>query len=213
MNVKSNYVEVKPRRPWMECPQLPDDSDNDPGLAFIYNLDQLIVTEQRDGLHDIIGNEGIAYTIFNSVGQKVFLAVLNKKFRNFNIKIFNNYGNEVINVEKPFTWWTNKVLVWAPPGNFVGSVQERSKCILNKYTVRNQVGTKILKIRSEGFGRYVYKVYLVSTRYAIGVVREQSPAGYIRKTKNFGVSFPAEMNVYDKAVLLGACFLIGLYKY
>lgn len=212
MKVQSSRVEVKTSRPWMECPQLPDDSVATPGLAFIYNLDELIVTEQRDDLHDIIGNKGIAYTIFNSTGQKVFLAVLNKKIRYFNIKIFNNYGNEVINVQRPFTWWRAKALVWAPPGHFVGSVHEQSKCLLNKYTVRNQEGTKLLKICSEG-GRYEYKVYLVSTRYAIGVVREQCPSGDILNTKNFGISFPAEMNVYDKAVLLGACFLIGFYKY
>ncbi|KAF9414838.1 hypothetical protein HW555_007371 [Spodoptera exigua] len=212
MKIQSSHDEVKINRPWMECPQLPDDCIDNPGLAFIYHLDELIVTEERDDLHDIIGSNGIAYTIFNSVGQKVFLAVLKKNFRNFNIKIFNNYGNEVINVEKPFTWWTKKVLVWAPPGNFVGSVHERSKCF-SSYTVKNREGTKVLKIRSARVGRYVYKIYLVLEGHAIGIVSQQFPSAEILNTKNFGISFPAELNVNDKAVLLGACFLIGFYKY
>uniref|UniRef100_A0A2A4K9I7 Phospholipid scramblase n=1 Tax=Heliothis virescens TaxID=7102 RepID=A0A2A4K9I7_HELVI len=196
--------------PWMTCPNIPGETI--PGLAFIYPLDQLIVAEKRDALHDIIGTSGIAYTIFNSGGEKVFLAVLNKRFQAFNVKIFNNYGNEVINVEKPFKKFPSKVLVWAPPGNYVGSVQKCLTCV-DSYSVKNHTGNKVLKIRAESMFHYAYKVFLVYGGRAIGVVQDKFPLATLLDVKNFGVTFPAEFDVQDKAVLLGASFLIAYLKY
>ncbi|XP_047037434.1 phospholipid scramblase 2-like [Helicoverpa zea] len=207
-NIQKN--EVEDITPWMTCPNVPDETI--PGLAFVYPLDQLIIAEKRDVLHDLIGTSGIAYTIFNRGGQKVFLAVLTKRFQAFNVKIFNNYGNEVINVEKPFKIFANKVLVWAPPGNFVGSVQKCLSCI-DTYSVKNQVGKKVLKIRAEGMFHYAYKVFLVYGNRSIGVVQDKLPTTMVFDVKNFGVTFPPELDVKDKTVLLGASFLIACSKY
>ncbi|KAJ8705367.1 hypothetical protein PYW07_011194 [Mythimna separata] len=189
---------------WMQCPAIKQ--DHIPGLAYIYPLDQLIVAQKRDTLHDVIGPGGIAYTIFNSNGQKVFLAVLKKKFRQFNVKIFNNYGNEVINVKRPFSLSAKQVLVWAPPGKFLGSVQERRRCI-STYIVKDESGKKVLKISAVGFCRNVYKVSVESCGgREVGKMHAGFP---VVNVKNFGVTFPQESDVKEKAVLLGACFLIG----
>ncbi|KAJ8707522.1 hypothetical protein PYW08_010774 [Mythimna loreyi] len=190
---------------WMQCPAI--DPDHIPGLAFVYPLDQLIVAKKRDSLHNIIGSTGVAYTIFNSGGQKVFLAVLKKKFRQFDVRIFNNYGNEVINVKRPFSWCAKQVLVWAPPGKFLGSVHEERKCI-STYIVKDERGKDLFQIRAAGICRYVYKVSFVP---CIGREFGKMHSGFpvVNVKKNFGVTFPRESNVTDKAVLLGACFLIG----
>ena len=138
--------------------------------------------------------------------------VLEKGFRKFYVKIFNNYGNEVIHVKRPYQFCANRVLVWAPPGNFVGSVKELKFCH-NTYIVKNQTGKSVLKIIAEGIFQFVYKIYMVYGGRAIGIVKKQWELAAVVNVKNFGVSFPAELDFRDKAVLLGALFLIGYLKY
>ncbi|CAH0599198.1 unnamed protein product [Chrysodeixis includens] len=189
---------------WMECPQVETDL---PTLAFFYPLDELIVAERRDVLHDIIGLTGVGYTVFNNKGQKVFLAVLEKHFKKFDIKIFNHYGNEVVHVKRPFHFCTKKVLVWSPPGNFVGSVKE-VKTRWKTYIVKDRVDKDILKIVPAGIFNYMYNIQLVYDGTVAGVIRKQSDVVPL-DVKHFAVSFPIELDVRDKAVLLGACFMVG----
>lgn len=188
----------------MQCPATGQE-DIIPGLAFINPLNQLIVAKRRDNLHDIIGRTGVAYTVFNREGQKVFLGVLTKRFRQFDVRIFNNYGNEVINVKRPFHFCAKEVLVWAPPGHFLGSVRGRPGCS-NTYIARDENGKKVWKIRSVNLCKDVYNVYVISYGESpIAVLKNQIPEV---DEKNIGVSFPKEINVKEKAVLLGACFLV-----
>lgn len=188
---------------WMQCPSV--EHDTIPGLAYIDPLDRLIVAKIRDNLHDIIGKSGIAYTIYNNKGQKVFIAVLTKKFREFNVRIFNNYGNEVINVKRPFSWCAKHVLVCAPPGQLVGSVHEQRKCI-GTYIVRDESGKDIYKIHAEGLWRYDKLSLVTCCGRDVGEMRYGSP---VFNVTNFGVTFPQDTDIKAKAVLLGACFLIG----
>lgn len=193
----------------MPCPS--DVDETFPGLAYIYPLDELIVAEARDALHDVIGDQApISYTIFNNQGQKVFVAVRRKKWKRFTIKIYNHYGNEVIEVIRPFHLCWNRVLVWAPPGHFAGSVEQ----LCNKFRVKNESGREVLFIRkSQGIFGLVYNIRYVCGVEPIGVVRKQCSAADALNVTNYGVTFPVQLDVQDKAVLLGACFLIGCLKY
>ncbi|XP_075987387.1 phospholipid scramblase 1-like [Anticarsia gemmatalis] len=197
---------VTKRAKWMQCPNVETEY---PGLAYIYPLGELIVAKTRDAHHDVLGDQAKnSYTIFNNQGQKVFVAVRDKTWKKFTLKIYNNYGNEVIEVKRPFRLCLSQVLVWAPPGHFAGSV-EQDGC--NKFTVKNQNGRSVLKIRSSSV-RFAYDIRYVCGIEAIGVIRKPWPDQTLA-VKNFGVSFPMELDVRDKAVLLGACFLIGCLKY
>ncbi|CAB3255113.1 unnamed protein product [Arctia plantaginis] len=191
----------------MTCPNVDTEY---PGLAYLCPLDEIIVTQARDALHDIIGDRArISYTIFNNRGQKIFIAVRIKGCRKFTIKVYNIYGNEVIEVRRPFALCVNRVLVWAPPGNFVGSVKQ----LCNKYAVTNDSGVKVLNIRIQRPLKLIYNIRYVCGVEPIGVIKQHWDLPQVGGVKNFGVSFPVQLNVQDKAVLLGACFLIGCLKY
>ncbi|KAJ0171177.1 hypothetical protein K1T71_013376 [Dendrolimus kikuchii] len=191
---------------WMPCPQNEIDL---PGLAYFSPLDELIIARKKDALHDVIGKKGTGYTIFNKNGQKVFLAVQEQRCKKFDLKIFNIYGNEVIEVKKPFKCCFNSVLVWAPPGNFVGSVKQVKSC-KNTFIVKNNVGEIVLKLKANGLFHFVYQIMLADEK--IGTVNKWRNAE-VGNVKQFGITFPVDLNVTDKAVLLGACFLIGFLKY
>lgn len=191
---------------WMSCPKIDTEL---PGLAYICPLNELIIAKKLDALHKVIGKKGVGYTIFNNEGQKIFLAVREKSCRRFQVKIFNFYGNEVIEIKKP-NHCLNKVLVWAPPGNFVGYVKQIRTCA-NTFLVKNSSKEVIVKIKAQCFLGCVYDV--LSGDELVGNIKKQWNVKALLNYDNFGVSFPVEMNMCDKAVLLGACFLIGYLKY
>lgn len=191
---------------WMSCPE---ESTEFPGLAYLHPLDELIVAEVRENLHNIINSSGKGYTIFNKDGEKVFLAIEQSRHKKFDLKIFNFYGNEVIQVKKPYKLCLNRVLVWAPPGHYIGSVEQNILC--KNFLVKNRMGKSVLKIKSRGLVQYVFDI--ITKEEKIGEIKDQWVLSEVLDVNHFGVSFPRDMGVGDKALLLGGCFLIGCLKY
>lgn len=201
---------AKNKEKWMTCPP---DLIEYPGLAYFCHLNELIISKKLDELHECFGKIDIGYTIYNRNGEKVFLAVRYHHDRTILIKIFNHYGNEVINIKisKPSAWLCNKALVWAPPENYVGSVGQRptikDKCTFaDKFLVKNSHNKILLDIIANGANNFAYSLNTCGEE--VGVIMEKWGGG-----DNFGVSFPEDLVVEDKAVVLGACFLIGCLKY
>ncbi|XP_034836903.1 phospholipid scramblase 1-like [Maniola hyperantus] len=196
MSMKNTTINGVKREEWMPCPKVHVDY---PGLAYLYSLDEFILVKKTDKLHDLIGlrSKDTSYTIINNQGQKVFLAVQKGKNK-FEIRIYNVYGNELIIVNKPYSWCLNKALIWAPPGNFVGSVQETKSC-LKTYIVKNHLGEKVLKlIKARGFTK----------DEAYNVFSQNEVVGLVTTRWRNAVYFPIEMDIPIKCILLGACFLI-----
>ncbi|XP_045539795.1 phospholipid scramblase 2-like [Papilio machaon] len=187
---------------WMPCPLVEREY---PGLTYIYALDKIIVTNKLDALHEVIGVNGNCYTIYNNQKQKIFLAVQETPERKYIIKIFNKYGNEVIQVKKHGGFCVNRVLVFAPPGNFVGSVEKLLTC-LNAFRVKNHTGEVFLQVKPRH--RSCSKYDILSNNNTIGLMTKNDDC---TKSENQSISatFPVEMEIGQKAVLIGACFLIG----
>lgn len=138
------------------------------------------------------------------------MAIQKKRCKECRIKIFNHYGNEVIQIERPFKLFKNRFLVWAPPGNFLGVVKEQPACV-NTYTIQNWYGLIILQIKAQGLFKLDYDV--LSYQRVVGRLANNWTSTADVGVKKFGTSFPLNMNVLDKAVLVGACFIIGCLKY
>ncbi|PSN41099.1 Phospholipid scramblase 1 [Blattella germanica] len=117
------------------------------------------------------------YTVKNSVGQKVYYAVEDSDcltrnccgpIRPFDMKILDNYKNEVIHLNRPLACDS----CWFP-------------CCLQ--VLSRDGGTQVGKISKQWSG----------------LLREAfTDADY------FGITFPMDLDVKMKAVMLGACFLI-----
>lgn len=194
-------------RKWMTCPR---NSFVYPGLAFLVPLDQIVVVEELDALHQIIEKQPLGYTICNNAGEKVFIAVKKKKHKKYAIRIYNLYGNQVIELKKPFALCFDTVLVWAPPGNFIGSVVTRRGCSSRTFTVKNSDGKAVLKINSTQ--RTTYNIYSINTNQVIGLVMKNWQLPNIIEDNNVTAHFPATMDVNEKVAILGACFMLDALK-
>ncbi|CAN7996263.1 unnamed protein product [Ixodes pacificus] len=106
--------------------------------------------------------------------------------------------------------------VSAPPGRPIGWVVQEWSILTPQFRVENAAGECVLRI--EGpictmsiCGDVEFKVLSKDGSVEVGKISKQW-AGLLKEaftdTDNFGISFPMDLDVHMKAVLLGALFLI-----
>ncbi|XP_053565982.1 phospholipid scramblase 2 [Bombina bombina] len=216
---------------WMPVPETIPNCP--PGLEYLSQIDQLLVHQQVELLEALTGFEtNNKYEIKNSMGQKVYFAAeendcCNRNFcgsaRSFAITIVDNTGREIIRLHRPlrcssccFPCCLQKLEVEAPPGNPIGYVVQNWHPCLPKFTIQNEKGENVLKIR----GPCIPCSCCSDVNFEIKTLDETSVVGKISKqwtglikesftdADNFGVQFPMDLDVKIKAVVLGALFLI-----
>ncbi|XP_065203424.1 phospholipid scramblase 1 [Planococcus citri] len=217
---------------WMALPaQVPVNVPS--GLQYLTTIDQLMVKQKVELLEAFIGFEtNNKYTIKNNQGQKVFYAVEDNDcctrlccgaMRSFDIKILDNYKNEVIHIRRDLAcsscWFPcclQKLQVFSPPGNLVGSVEQTWSICTPEFDVKNESGSTVLKIegpicRYGICGDVEFKVLSLDKSAVVGRISKQW-SGLMREAFTdadyFGISFPLDLDVRMKAVMIGACFLI-----
>jgi len=178
------------------------------------------------------------YRIFNSVQQQVYFAKEDTECcmrmccgpnRGFVINITDNLGQLVIRLERKFKccagccWCANadccafELAVEAPPGEIVGYVRQEQSCWKPNMTLRTS-DHEILG-RIEGpccqcsgpcCSDVEFPVASVEG-HVIGKITKQW-TGFIKESftdaDTFGITFPMDMDVRMKAVMIGALFLV-----
>ncbi|KAL1122406.1 hypothetical protein AAG570_003810 [Ranatra chinensis] len=217
---------------WMISPQnIPVNCP--PGLEYLTTLDQLLVHQKIELLEALIGFETKnKFTVKNNLGQKVFYAAEQSScltrcccgpIRPFGMKILDNYKNEVIHLERPLAcsscWFPcclQSMEVYAPPGTLVGTVEQNWSIFTPEFSIKNAAGDTILKIEGPFCtfsicGDVEFKILSLDGSRVVGKITKQW-SGLLREAltdaDNFGITFPADLDVKMKAVMLGACFLI-----
>ncbi|XP_025895865.1 phospholipid scramblase 1-like [Nothoprocta perdicaria] len=216
---------------WMPAP--PPPLYCPPGLEYLTQIDQILIHQQIELLEIITGFEtNNKYEIKNTLGQRVYFAAEDTDFctrnccgpsRPFNIHILDNLGHEVINLQRPlrcssccFPCCLQELEVQAPPGTPVGYVVQNWHPCLPKFTIQDEKRTDILKI----IGPCVVCSCCEDINFEVKSIDETLPVGRISKqwtgfvkevftdADNFGITFPMDLDVKMKAVMIGACFLI-----
>lgn len=218
---------------WMNMPQ---SNPNIPrGLEYLTMIDQLLVHQKVELLEAFTGFETQnKYTIKNSVGQKVYYAVEDSDcltrnccgpLRPFDMKILDNFKTEVIHLNRPLAcdscWFPcclQRMDVSSPPGTIIGSIEQEWSILTPQFNIKNSAGDTVLKI--EGpictfsiCGDVEFKVLSKDGSTQVGKISKQW-AGLLREAFTdadyFGITFPMDLDVKMKAVMIGACFLIDV---
>uniref|UniRef100_A0A1A9W564 Phospholipid scramblase n=1 Tax=Glossina brevipalpis TaxID=37001 RepID=A0A1A9W564_9MUSC len=202
------------------------------GLEYLTTVDQLLVKQKVELLEALTGFEtNNKFSIKNALGQKVYYAVEENDCctrnmcgpaRPFDMKIFDNFRNEVIHMHRPLACSSclcmcclQSIEVTAPPGNVIGSVEQEWSICTPSFRIKNQLDEVVLRI--EGpictfslCGEVEFNI-LSLTGENIGKISKQW-SGLAREIFTdadfFGIIFPLDLDVRMKAVLLGATFLI-----
>ncbi|XP_066254965.1 phospholipid scramblase 2 isoform X1 [Euwallacea similis] len=216
---------------WMNLPQgIPNCP---PGLEYLTMIDQLLVHQKVEILEALTGFESKnKFTVKNSLGQKVYYAVEDSDcltrnccgpLRPFDMKILDNFKNEVIHLNRPlacdsccFPCCLQSMEVSSPPGTPVGTVEQEWSIFCPSFAVKNASGDIVLRIEGPFCtmsicGDVEFKIMSSDGNVQVGKISKQW-SGLIREmftdTDYFGITFPMDLDVRMKAVMLGACFLI-----
>lgn len=207
-----------------------------PGLEYLAMVDQLLVHQKIELLEVFTGFETKnKYVITNNLGQKVFFAAEDSdcltrnccgSLRPFDMKIVDNFGNQVINLHRPlacqgccFPCCLQTMEVTAPPGSIVGTVEQNWGIFYPSYSIKNPSGDVVLRIEGPFCASRCccqdvnFKVYPPNGTTEVGRISKKW-SGLIKEAvtdaDTFGVTFPMDLDVRMKATMLGACFLIDM---
>ncbi|XP_017689312.1 PREDICTED: phospholipid scramblase 1 [Lepidothrix coronata] len=216
---------------WMPIP--PSIPNCPPGLEYLTQIDQILIHQQIELLEILTGFETQnKYELKNALGQRVYFAAEDTDCltrnccgpsRPFTIRIIDNMGREVITLQRPLRCSScccpcclQEVEVQAPPGTRVGYVVQNWHACLPKFTIQDEKGMDILKIT----GPCVVCSCCEDVNFEVKSLDETCTVGRISKhwtgfvkeaftdADNFGITFPMDLDVKMKAVMIGACFLI-----
>ncbi|KAH8346001.1 hypothetical protein KR067_013402 [Drosophila pandora] len=215
---------------WMS---IPSGIPNCPrGLEYLTTIDQLLVKQKVELLEAFTGFEtNNKFSIKNALGQKVYYAVEDNDCctrnccgpaRPFDMKVFDNFQNEVIHMHRPlacssclFPCCLQSIEVSAPPGNVIGTIEQEWSICSPSFRILNHIGDTVLRIEGPFCtfslcGDVEFNVVSL-TGEKVGKISKQW-SGLAREIFTdadfFGISFPLDLDVRMKAVLLGATFLI-----
>lgn len=204
-----------------------------PGLEYLKTVDQLLVQQKVELIEAITGFEtNNKFNVKNTLGQKVFWAAENNDcctrnccgpLRRFKMIVFDAYQNEVMHLRRPaacdscmFPCCLQTIEVSAPPGRYIGSVDQKWSMFYPHFSIKDANGDTVLRIQGPFCtysicGADVDFRILTLDGTEIGKISKQW-SGLARELFTdadfFGISFPIDLDVYIKAILLGACFLI-----
>lgn len=218
---------------WMQLPQGgPTIPNCPPGLEYLTTIDELFVKQKVELLEAFIGFEtNNKFTIKNSMGQKIFWASEDTdcctrnccgSMRPMDIKIMDANKHEVIHLNRPLRcdscWcpcFLQEMEVTAPPGNFIGKIEQNWSILSPSFDIKDATGETVLKIEGPCCTFSIcgdVEFQLMTTNgHNVGKISKKW-SGFGRELFTdadfFGISFPIDLDVRMKAVMLGACFLI-----
>lgn len=212
---------------------IPSSTNCPPGLEYLTTVDQLLVQQKVELVEAITGFEtNNKFNVKNTLGQKVFWAAENNDcctrnccgpLRSFQMQVYDTYQNEVMHLRRPaacdsciFPCCLQSIEVSAPPGRYIGSVQQKWSMCYPYFSIKDVNGDTILRIEgpfctwSICANDVEFKILTIDG-VEIGKISKQW-SGLARELFTdadfFGISFPIDLDVNIKAITLGACFLI-----
>ncbi|CAL8144561.1 unnamed protein product [Orchesella dallaii] len=213
-----------------------------PGLSYLSQLSGVFIKQNKELAEVILGFEcNNKYVIKDQLGRDIFQAkedscCLSRQCcgpaRGFDMKITDFAGMEVIRLQRPCKCGLpvccsgfcccclQKIDVFAPPGNLVGTVEQTVSLIIPKYEVKDGMGEVVFLIKGPCItmscccGDVEFKIFTRDGSNEVGKISKKW-SGLLTEgftdADNFGISFPMDLDARVKATLIGACMLIVSY--
>ncbi|XP_040121097.1 phospholipid scramblase 2-like [Oryx dammah] len=177
------------------------------------------------------------YEIKNSHGQRIYFAAEDTalctrlccgSYRPFTVRIHDLKDQEVITLKRPlqcssccFPCCLQEIEIYAPPGIPIGYATQTWHPCLPKFTIQNENKKDILRIIDPYVvcnfcGNIEFKIKSLDGKNVVGKISKQFTRimrEIFTHYSNFGIQFPADIDVKMKAVILGMCFLLDFMFY
>ncbi|XP_031755478.1 phospholipid scramblase 2 [Xenopus tropicalis] len=180
-----------------------------PGSELLAQINQLSIREK----FKVSQGWGRSFDVLNSDGQRIFQAEQSAHFCGpvLDVNIRDNSGNEVMEfIDTCKCSCSREMEVYWPRGFPVGYVTLHWNQMVTHMSIMNSAKQTVLLIigpsfRSGIFGNSCFEVKSTDEQHVVGVIRHEN--------ESFSVSFPLDLEVAIKAVLLGASFYLDAIIY
>ncbi len=188
-------------------------------------VDTLVVSQEKNWTEIITGLEARnKYNILDASGKLIYLAaewegsfwtrIILKSIRPFTIYIMAPDGSRVLILQRKFRFYLHKLEIFGADWEPLGTIQRRFSFLRRHYSVLNKSGHELFHLLGpilhpwtfiiQTPGREIGKI----TKKWSGLLKEA-----FTNADNFGVTFPADMDITWKGLLLGAVFLIDFVHF
>lgn len=194
-------------------------------MERLSSLNALIVTQKKEWGEILTGFETKnKYAVLDPSGNELFAAVEEggstllrfflKALRPFEINIYTFENKLVLKLKRPFRFYFHELHITDAHGKPLGTIQRRFSLLRRIYSVLSISGDEIFQL----FGPILHP-------WTFLIKKEEQEYGKITKkwsglakegftdADNFGITFPATLEVKKKALLLGAVFLIDFVHF
>ncbi|RWS07393.1 Phospholipid scramblase 2-like protein [Dinothrombium tinctorium] len=219
---------------WMDTPSI--NFACQPNLEYLNQVDRLLIYQSSDLLESVLDfRTSNKYSIKNGQNQLMYYAVEETNFctklclgtlRSFDLKILDQNLQEVMHIYRPLRCafyccpcCLQEAEVMSPPGITIGYVRQEPSLLISKYSIQNATENTILRLEGptvvDGCNGCVASLeFPISSNEGskIGKISKQwkcSPLMSFTRNDRFEVTFPMDLDVNIKALVLGASFLIG----
>ncbi|XP_072255297.1 phospholipid scramblase 3-like [Pyxicephalus adspersus] len=174
------------------------------GLELLLQINQLTVREK----FTVSQGWGRSFDVLNEVGQRLFQVEQRVECCGplYDVKIRDNGGSDVIQLfESCGCTCTRQVEVQCPPAHSIGYVKLHWNNLVTHLSVMNANQEVVLLIlgpslQTSIFGNNTFEVKSRDEQHVVGVIRMESG--------NYVISFPMDLEVTMKAILLGAAMYL-----
>ena len=195
-------------------------------MEKLESVDTLLVSQEKEWAEILTGFETKnKYRVMDASNNDfLYVAVewegsfwirnLLKSIRPFTIYIMTPEGIRVLILQRRFRFYLHKLEIRDPDWNLLGTIQRRFSILRRHYSVLNNSGFEVFKL----FGPILHPWTFIIQKPGedIGKITKKW-SGLLKETftkaDNFGVTFPAELDVTLKGLLLGAVFLIDFVHF
>jgi uncharacterized protein YxjI len=147
---------------------------------------------------------------FATIITRLFL----RAFRPFTMHIFSRDGIEIFRLKRPFRFFFYKLEICKPNGTLLGIIQRRFSLLRRIYSVQDPNGVDTFQL----FGPILHPwtFHIRKNDEELGKITKKW-SGLLKESfttaDNFGITFPQTLEVNQKAVFLGALFLIDFVHF
>lgn len=208
------------------------------GLESLVGASHIFVEQRVEGMEFLFGNNAAnEYKVKDQNGQVILVAeehsntfarLLIGQSRSFELKLLTNTGEEIMTSNRRykcailgccFDRCNEQMLIHSRgQQEFYGSITQSMKCGSGaKFAVLDEHGDVVFHIRPPQkliiFNQdgWVFDILDASGKNSIGEIRKKWKglmSEMFTSADNFGVSFPVDLDVKYKAMLINACILV-----
>lgn len=167
------------------------------------------------------------YRIMDSWGNQIFEAeevsgsiftllsrLMLSWLRPFTITIFSENGEELFTLKRPFRFYFHQIVICKPNGAILGKVTRRFTLLRRNYFVFDKADREVFSLVGPILRPWTFLIHH-NHQEAGKIVKKWS--GLAKETftdaDNFGIHFPKDSGTEQKALLLGALFLIDFVHF